>query len=172
AGHSVLVYPGGDQDDYRPWTERHHVDLRGHAGFVKLALRYQVPVVPVVSHGSHDAIFVLSRGDRLAHRLGVDRRLRVKVIPFVAGLPWGLVPAPVPTWPLPAKVTVRVCEPLQWDHGPDAAGDPGVVRHCYEEVLGRMQSNLDELVEAEPHPVLARLRDPARRGSRARGDRA
>jgi len=31
------------------------------------------------------------------------------------------------------------------------------VRHCYEEVLGRMQSTLDELVEELPHPVLARL---------------
>jgi 1-acyl-sn-glycerol-3-phosphate acyltransferase len=173
AGRPVLVYPGGDQDDYRPWTERHHIDLRGHVGFVRLALRHGVPLVPVVAQGSHEAIFVLTRGDHLAHRLGIDRRLRVKVLPLVAGLPWGVVPAPVPTVPLPAKVTVRVCEPIWWpDLGPDAADDPPTVRHCYEEVLGRMQSNLDELVEAEPHPVLARLRDPARHRSESSGNRA
>jgi 1-acyl-sn-glycerol-3-phosphate acyltransferase len=173
AGHPVLVYPGGDQDDYRPWTERHHIDLRGHTGFVRLALRSQVPVIPLVAHGSHDAIFVVSRGDRLAHRIGIDRWLRVKVLPLVAGPPWGVALAPIPTMPMPAKVTIRVCEPLDWrHHGAEAADDPQVVRHCYEELLGRMQSNIDELVAAEPHPVLARLRDPARHGSLARHDRA
>ena len=172
AGCSVIVYPGGDQDDYRPWTERHHVDLRGHSGFVRLALRQGVPVVPLVSHGSHDAIWVLSRGERVAQLLQLDR-LRIKVLPLVAGAPWGVAVAPVPTIPLPAKVTVRVCDPLHWEHlGPDAADDPDVVRHCYEEILGRMQANLDELVAAHPHPVLERLRDPARRGSLARNDRA
>ena len=172
-GHPVLVYPGGDLDDYRPWTERHRVDLRGRTGFVRLALRCQVPVVPLVAHGSHDAIFVVSRGENLAHRLGVDRWLRVKVVPVVAGLPWGIAVAPIPTFPLPAKVTLRVCEPLDWArYGANAADDPAVVRHCYEELLGRMQANLDELVAAEPHPVLARLRDPTRRGSMVRHDRA
>ena len=172
-GHPVLVYPGGDQEDYRPWTERHRVDLRGRTGFVRLALRRQAPVIPLVAHGSHDAIFVLSRGEALAHGIGIDRRLRVKVLPLIAGFPWGVTIPVIPTVPLPAKVTIRVCEPLDWSrYGTEAANDPAVVRHCYEELLGRMQSNLDELVAAEPHPVLARLRDPARRGSLMRHDRA
>lgn len=157
AGAPVIVYPGGDEDDYRPWTERHRVDLHGREGFVKLALRQQVPVVPFVAHGSHDAIIVLARGETLARRLGFDR-LRINVLPVVAGPPWGIAPVQLPTWPLPAKVTVRVCDPLDWSaYGPDAADDAEVVRHCYEEILGRMQANLDELVEELPHPVLARL---------------
>jgi diacylglycerol/phytol O-acyltransferase len=172
-GRAVLVYPGGDQDDYRPWTERHRVELRGRSGFVRLALRQQVPVIPLVAHGSHDILIVISRGEGLARRLGLDRLLRIKVLPLVAGLPWGLAVAPIPTWPLPAKITLRVCEPMNWDRfSPDAADDPTVVRHCYEEILGRMQANLDELVAAEPHPVLSRIRDPARHGSRLRHDRA
>src|SRR5579871_307872 len=47
-GCTVVVYPGGDEDDYRPWTERHRVDLHGRCGFVRLALRHRVPVVPMV----------------------------------------------------------------------------------------------------------------------------
>jgi 1-acyl-sn-glycerol-3-phosphate acyltransferase len=158
AGMPLLVYPGGDEDNYRPWTERHRVDLHGHMGFVRLALRHQVPVIPVVAHGSHDAIIVLTRGEALAHRLGFDR-LRIKIFPLVLGLPWVIAPPQVPVWPLPAKVTVRVCEPFDWtSHEPDAADDPAVVRHCYEEILGRMQANLDELVTALPHPLLSRVR--------------
>jgi len=56
---------------------------------------------------------------------------------------------------------VRVCEPLDWSHlGPDAASDPVAVRHCYEEVLGRMQADLDDLVTALPHPLVSRLLRP------------
>jgi len=157
SGVPVLVYPGGDADAYRPWTERHRVDLHGHTGFVRLALRHGVPVVPMVAHGSHDALVVLTRGEGLARIVGFDR-LRIKVFPIVLGPPWGLAPAQLPTWPLPAKVTVRICEPLRWpDLGPEAADDPDVVRHCYEEVLGRMQANLDELVATLPHPVATRI---------------
>ena len=157
AGHPIIVYPGGDEDDYRPWTERHRVDLHGRTGFVKLALRHGVPVVPLVAHGSHDVIFVLTRGEALARHLGFDR-LRINVMPIVLGPPWGIAPVQLPTWPMPAKVTSRVCEPIDWSHlGPEAADDPDVVRHCYEEVLGRMQSNLDELVEELPHPITTRV---------------
>jgi 1-acyl-sn-glycerol-3-phosphate acyltransferase len=128
-------------------------------------------VLPLVAHGSHDVIIVLSRGETLAHRLGLDR-LRINVLPLVAGPPWGVAPVQIPTWPLPAKVTVRVCEPLDWSgFGREAADDPTIVRHCYEEILGRMQANLDELVAVLPHPILARLSDPLRRGSHARHDR-
>ena len=167
-GHPVIVYPGGDADDYRPWTERHRIELRGRDGFVRLALRHGVPVIPLVAHGSHDAIIVLARGDRLAQRLGLDR-LRITVMPTVLGPPWGIAPVQLPTIPLPAKVTARVCEPIDWSHfGPEAADDPEVVAHCYEEALGRMQSNLDELVEALPHPVTTRV-GPALGLDRLRG---
>jgi len=157
AGHPVIVYPGGDEDDYRPWTERHRVDLHGRTGFVRLALRHGVPVVPLVAHGSHDVLIVLTRGEALARWLGFNR-LRINVMPIVLGPPWGIAPVQLPTWPLPAKVTARVCEPIDWSHfGPDAADDPEIVRHCYEEVLGRMQSNMDELVEQLPHPIVSRM---------------
>ena len=156
-GDAVVVYPGGDADDYRPWTERHRIDLRGRTGFVRLALRHGVPVVPLVAHGSHDVIIVLARGDTVAKRLGLDQ-LRINVLPVVLGPPWGIAPVQLPTLPLPAKVTARVCEPIDWSRfGPEAADDPEVVRHCYEEALGRMQADLDDLVEGLPHPVLTRV---------------
>lgn len=155
-GSSVLVYPGGDEDDYRPWTDRHRIDLRHHEGFVRLALRQQVPVVPLVSHGSHDSLIVVFRGDELAHALGLDK-LRIHVMPLVIGsFGPALLPAAGP--PFPAKVISRICEPFDWSHyGPEAADDPEIVHRCYEEMQARMQENLDELVELLPHPVRARL---------------
>ena len=65
-GALVLVYPGGDWEACRPWTNRGRVDFGGHTGFVRLALRSGVPVVPVVAHGADDTVIVVSRGERLS----------------------------------------------------------------------------------------------------------
>jgi 1-acyl-sn-glycerol-3-phosphate acyltransferase len=157
-GLPLLVYPGGDKDLFRPWTERNVVDFHGRTGFIKLALEKQVPVVPVVGHGGHDAIFILSRGEGLARMLGAER-LRLGAVPIIWQLPWGVSP-PIPVYlPLPAKITVQVCEPLDWsEHGPEAAEDPVVLQRCYDEVIDVMQGTLDRLSEANPYPLLGRIR--------------
>jgi 1-acyl-sn-glycerol-3-phosphate acyltransferase len=157
-GLPVLVYPGGDKDLFRPWTERNLIDFHGRTGFVKLALEKQVPVIPVVGQGGHDAIFVLTRGEGIARALGADR-VRLGALPLIWQLPWGISP-PFPIYlPLPAKITVEVCEPLDWTgYGPDAADDCGVVEQCYAELVDVMQQTLDRLAEANPYPLLSRLR--------------
>src|SRR5207244_5851441 len=64
AGGSVLVYPGGDHEAFRPWTERHQIDFNGRTGFIRLALRTGVPIVPAVSCGAHHSVVLLSRVHR------------------------------------------------------------------------------------------------------------
>lgn len=158
AGASVIVYPAGDYDVYRPWTERNQIDFNGRKGFIRLALKQQVPVVPVVGHGGHETLIVLTRGDKLAKRLGLDR-LRMEVAPIAWGLPWGIYPGGVPYIPLPAKVTVEVCEPMDWSaYGPEDADDPIVLERCYEEITEAMQQRLTALAEENPWPLASRLR--------------
>jgi 1-acyl-sn-glycerol-3-phosphate acyltransferase len=155
-GGAVLVYPGGDWEACRPWTERNKVDFHGRKGFVRLALRAGVPVVPVVSHGAHHSVVVLSRGDRIARALGL-KRLKVGVMPWLFGFPFGVAPV-LPPVPLPAKVTVEFLPPLDWaELGPEAADDPKVVDAVYHEITGLLQAGLDRLSAERPHPVLSRF---------------
>jgi 1-acyl-sn-glycerol-3-phosphate acyltransferase len=164
----VIVYPGGDREVYRPWAERNLIEFHDHVGFVRLALRLQVPVFPVVSHGSHGSLIVLSRGDRVARLLGLDR-VRVNVFPIMLGVPFGIGPVFVPNVPLPAKVLVEVLDPLDWSaQGRAAADDPHVVRACYDEITTRMQEALDRLVRELPHPVWTRLMGAMGRAEPAR----
>ena len=65
-GRKVAVWPGGNYESFRPWSQRHRVDLGGHKGFVRLAFRHGVDIVPLMSLGGHEAFFVLRRGQRLA----------------------------------------------------------------------------------------------------------
>ena len=155
-GAAVLVYPGGDWEACRPWTERHQVEFHDRAGFVRLALRTGVPVIPAVAHGSHEAVMILTRGDRLAHAVGLDK-LRIKVLPVALSMPFGVAPLPVPGVPLPTKVVVDVLEPLDWTRWHGREDDAGVVRGCYEETVDHLQQGLDRLDAEFPHPLLERL---------------
>jgi 1-acyl-sn-glycerol-3-phosphate acyltransferase len=158
AGSAVLVYPGGDHDAYRPWTDRNRIDFGGRKGFVRLALREGVPVIPVVSHGAHESVVVIARGDSMKGTIGFDR-LRTTVMPLVLQLPWGLSLPFVPGIPMPVKISLQVCPPLDWSQlGPEASADPFVVDRCYDEITGVMQDTLDRLAEAHPYPLLERLR--------------
>jgi 1-acyl-sn-glycerol-3-phosphate acyltransferase len=146
AGHSVLVYPGSDYDAFRPFRQRGKVVLGHRTGFIKLALRARVPIVPVVSVGTHEQFIVLSRGDRLARLLRAHAWARTEVLPLVAAVPWGITFGFVPYLPLPAQTTVRFGAPISFaDMDPSDSNRPDVVEQCYQEVEGQMQAMLDQL---------------------------
>lgn len=152
AGALVLDYPGGDWEACRPWWDRNKVDFGGRTGFVRLALRSGVPVVPVVSHGSHDSVVVLARGDRIARAMGLEA-VRVKVFPLLLG-PLGLTTFLVPPLPLPSSITVEFLPPIDWSGlGPAAAEDAVVVERCAHEIIETMQVALDRLHHERAHPV-------------------
>ena len=157
-GAAVLVYPGGVHEVFRPWSQRNRVDLNGRTGFVQLALRTGVPVVPVVSHGGHHTTVVVTRGEGIARLLRLDR-LRLNVCPLLLTVPWGLATPALPGIPLPAKIIVELGAPIDWSHyGPDAADDPVIVQRCYDEIAERMQSTMTRLAAENPHPIASRLR--------------
>ncbi len=156
AGGILIDFPGGDHEVFRPWSERNTIDFGGRKGFIRLALRTGTPIVPAVSVGAHESVVVLARGEKVAKRLGLDRLLRVSVMPLVAGPPFGIVPGGIPTFPLPAKVTVELLEPIDFAarYGPDAADDDEIVDACYDELTGVMQETMDRLAAERTWPIL------------------
>ena len=106
AGLPVLVYPGGDHECFRPWTDRNRIDFDGRKGFVELALRKRVPVVPVVSHGGHHSTCILTRGDWLGRLFGTER-IRTTTFPIGAADPVGaLADRSSRASRCPAKITI------------------------------------------------------------------
>jgi 1-acyl-sn-glycerol-3-phosphate acyltransferase len=168
-GASVVVFPGGDYEVFRPWADRNKIQFGGRMGFIELALTTGTRVVPMTIHGAHESTVVLTRGHRIAKQLGLDR-LRVKVFPILFTFPFGIVPAFIPAPPIPSKVTVKLAEPMDWDHlGPEDAEDPEVLQRCYDELTSRMQRDLDELAAEVPNPIATRLNEmrPSRIAKRA-----
>jgi len=158
-GDLVLVYPGSDLDTFRPFRDRNRIELGGRTGFLRLALRERVPIVPVVSVGTHEQFIVLSRGDRIARALRMKKWARAEVFPIVLSLPWGLTSGFFPYVPLPAQTTIAFGAPLRWsDVDPSQADDAQTLTRCYEDVRAAMQARLDA-ISAGRRPWLGSPRD-------------
>ena len=152
SGAALLVYPGGDYEVHRPSWERNKVDFGGRKGFIRLALEQDVPIVPVVSIGGQETALFLTRGERLAHLLWLDRLLRLKVLPISIALPWGLnIGDMLGHIPLPAKLTIETLPAidLREEFGPDPDVDD-----VYDHVIRLMQDTLDALASERRLPVL------------------
>jgi 1-acyl-sn-glycerol-3-phosphate acyltransferase len=152
SGASVLVYPGGAEDVFRPHSMRDKIYFAGRQGFIKLALRENVPIIPAVSWGAHDTLIVLTDCYKILkqfHEWGMPWLFGIdpQVFPIYLGLPWGLAFGPLPNIPLPVSIYTRICAPIVFSrYGREAASDSSYVDACYQMVESQMQQELDLLI--------------------------
>jgi 1-acyl-sn-glycerol-3-phosphate acyltransferase len=152
SGAALLVYPGGDYEVHRPSWQSARVDFGGRKGFIRLALDKDVPLVPVVAVGGQETALFLSRGERLARLLGLDRMFRLKVLPVSLALPWGLnLGDMLGHLPLPAKITIQVLPPIHLRERYGESPDPDDV---YVDLMADMQATLTALQAERRLPVI------------------
>ncbi len=151
SGGSTLVYPGGDVEVLRPWRDRNKIIFSGRKGFLRLAHRCGVKIVPMVASGGHDTLFIFNDGQRTAKALRLDKLARVKSVPMTWSLPWGFLPVPLPNIPLPAKIRMQVLEPidLRARFGEEPDWD-----HAYDYVTSVMQVGLSNLASKTVVPMV------------------
>jgi 1-acyl-sn-glycerol-3-phosphate acyltransferase len=103
----ALVFPEGTKGPSKSFTDRYQLRRFGRGGFVEIAMRAGVPVIPIAVIGSEEAMPVLLRLPSVAKALGVP------YFPITANLltmgPLGVV------MPFPAKFKLRVLDPIHFD---------------------------------------------------------
>jgi 1-acyl-sn-glycerol-3-phosphate acyltransferase len=103
----ALVFPEGTKGPSKSFTDRYQLRRFGRGGFVEIAMRAGVPVIPIAVVGSEEAMPVLLRLPTLAKALGVP------YVPITANLiafgPLGVV------MPFPAKIKLHVLDPVHFD---------------------------------------------------------
>jgi 1-acyl-sn-glycerol-3-phosphate acyltransferase len=141
SGAVVLVYPGGDYDAYRPTLGRNSIDFNGRTGYVRTAIETSAPIVPMVSIGAQETQLFLTRGDRLAKRLGLHR-IRLDILPVTVGLPFGMTMFFPANFPLPTKIVDQVLEPIniaaRFGQNPDVTEVDSYVRSVMQNALDRL----------------------------------
>lgn len=159
SGYAVTVYPGGDRDVARSYKDRHRIDFFSHLGYVKMALKAQVPILPIVGCGGGETMYVIDNGERIADFFGLKKHFKVHTWPFFWSFPLGFHLGHFPHFgvPLPAQITMSVLEPIRLDqYDPSDADDPQVVRDINCEVMEAMQNEMDRLAEGRI-PVIGKI---------------
>jgi 1-acyl-sn-glycerol-3-phosphate acyltransferase len=107
----ALVFPEGTKGTSKHYTERYRLRRFGRGGFVEIAMRAGVPVIPVAVVGNEEAMPILARIPSLAKALGVPY-VPITANMFVFGPIGGML------W-FPAKFRLRVLDPIHFDVPPD-----------------------------------------------------
>jgi 1-acyl-sn-glycerol-3-phosphate acyltransferase len=169
---SLLVYPGGEKESFRPYSDRKKIDFYQRKGFIRLALKCKVPIVPIVSVGAHESYVILNRGEELAEKLGLKERFRLHGLPITfRGIffMWCLVTGVFTFFPLllapfalgfafvpmPTKMTFRILPPIDvpalWDA---TLSEEQNLQNIYNHILTAMQRVHDEEYAKRRLPVL------------------
>ena len=126
----VLVFPEGIQGISKPFRERYQLKRFGRGGFVKIALRAGVPIIPVAIVGGEESLPLLTKLPGRAF-----------------GLPY-LPVTPLGPLPLPVKWSIRVGDPLDLSkYSAASAEDVGVVQDLTESTRHSIQSMLGALIK-------------------------
>jgi 1-acyl-sn-glycerol-3-phosphate acyltransferase len=115
-GDLLGVFPEGYKGVGKPFKDRYKLQRFGRGGFIELALRARVPIVPVAIVGSEEILPMIYNARTLARMLGFPY---FPVTPFFPWLgPLGMIP-------LPTKWIVEFAEPISTEgFDEDAWQDP------------------------------------------------
>jgi 1-acyl-sn-glycerol-3-phosphate acyltransferase len=139
-GRSVLVLPGGQAEQIRTVHGREILYLQDRKGFVKLAMKYNVPVVPIYVFGTSDYY----QTSDAAH----DFRLwLVKNLGVAIPLAWGMFKTPI--CPLPVATTVVFGTPIRFKCSEKGQPSRDEVASAHKEFC----ASLEALFDAHKHAL-------------------
>jgi 1-acyl-sn-glycerol-3-phosphate acyltransferase len=108
----VLVFPEGTKGTGKPYTERYQLRRFGRGGFVEIAMRAGVPVVPIAVVGAEESMPILFKVP------AISKVLRIPYFPVTANqIVFGPVVGSVLYFP--AKFKLCVLDPIHFDVPPD-----------------------------------------------------
>jgi 1-acyl-sn-glycerol-3-phosphate acyltransferase len=108
----ALVFPEGTKGPGKHFSQRYRLRRFGRGGFVEIAMRAGVPIVPITVVGAEESMPIVYKSPALAKAIGAP------YVPVTANM---LVFGPLLGTVLyfPAKFRLRVLDPVRFDVPPD-----------------------------------------------------
>lgn len=111
-GELVGVFPEGFKGVGKGWRERYRLQRFGRGGFVELALRTRVPIIPVAIVGAEEAYPMIADARIIAKAFG---------FPYFPITPTFPLLGPLGILPLPSRWIIEFGDPIAMDDYPDDA---------------------------------------------------
>ena len=105
-GRLVLVFPEGSKGTAKNVSERYQLRRFGRGGFVEIAMRAGVPIIPIAVVGAEESMPIVANISPLAKMIGVP------YLPITANM---LALGPLGFAHFPAKFKLRVLDPITFD---------------------------------------------------------
>ncbi len=138
----ALVFPEGTKATGKHVSERYRLRRFGRGGFVEIAMRAGVPIVPIAVVGNEEAMPIVWKSPRLAKLLNLPY-VPVTANMFVVGPVLGLVV------PFPAKFRLQVLPPIYFDVAPNQERyNRSVVMEAAERIRSSLQQAVDDMLQA------------------------
>jgi len=136
-GEHILVTPGGAREGTRSFLDRYRVEWGDRSGYVRLAIRYRLPIVPAGASGVDDTFIGLNWGYETSRRLGIPPNFPVW---FGVG-PFGLSPFSLP---FPVRIRTVLGEPIEDPTDPRVhERDEDAVAAIHQKTVAAVQEILD-----------------------------
>lgn len=78
----LLIFPGGNRQAFRPWSQRHDNSFTWARGWAELAIKTQTPVIPVKFTGSHSVNPIIFTSKWFSKLLVLPYLLGVSLFPL------------------------------------------------------------------------------------------
>ncbi len=135
----ALVFPEGAKGTGKLFRDRYKLHRFGRGGFVEIAMRSGVPIVPIAVVGAEESMPMLFKSRRLAALLNVP------YFPVTANM-LAFGPAGLGIY-LPAKFRLRVLPPVHFDVHPDQERYPrALVMEEAEKIREQVQEALYDML--------------------------
>jgi 1-acyl-sn-glycerol-3-phosphate acyltransferase len=137
----VLVFPEGDKGPGKLYRDRYKLRRFGRGGFVEIAMRAGVPIIPIAVVGAEESMPILTKLPAVSRPLGLPY-FPITYNQLVFGPVLGLLVY------FPAKFKLRVLDPVRFDVEPDQERySKSRIMDAAEEIRVKLQENLYDMLQ-------------------------
>ncbi len=124
----VIIFPEGEKGNFKPSSRMYQLQTFKQ-GFVRMALKTQAPIVPILILGAEETHINLSQ---------------LKFSKYLKGT---ILPLPLNVLPLPVKWKIKVLPPIYLPYTEENLGDSELISEIASDLQEQMQESISDEVQ-------------------------
>lgn len=138
-GHMIMVFPEGIKGVGKLFEQRYQLQRFGRGGYVKLAMRTGVPIIPTAIIGAEEIHPLIWKSEK------IGKMFNMPYFPLTLTFPWL---GPLGLIPLPTKWKIIFGKPIKFNrYGPKDAENNRLVAKVSRTIRSTVQKMIDDALD-------------------------